>query len=659
MPIASAFRTTLAPFTDVRGLASLALPALTVALGMQMLRGLLPLTVYVLRDRIGWQPHEVGILALAIFATGFLVGPLYRLVGVSRLVAITAGLLALLRLASQAWRGDPLGDLYLAIAGLVLFIIFLHAYLCHVRSGGLQATGQYGLAVLFGIALDTLILGAFGSHDMFWQGGALPLTLVALLVAGQLASLGVLLLARWPLGDKRDELSALGDAWGRMLPWLAIGPFLFLQVQVFQNMARLGALTAWDLPQAFGWTALANAIGLAVAALILSRGRRLPLGIPVLLAVALVVSMSFERQDAAVAAVTHIVGQVSASALLVLVFASMSRGQVGDATGRAYIIHGLGMVAMVILLFAYYVTFDLEVPFDRNILMPVAGVILALAALSATRQLSGEHLSSGPIAWVPSTIVLTLLLVPLAVMLVWGSPDFQRPGGYPVRVMTYNLHNGFNTQGELNMEAIARGIEDQDPDVVGLQEVSRGWAINGPTDMAEWLSHRLDMPYVFGPTAGPMWGNALLSRYPIVAFQAIELSPRDLRLQRGFILADIDVGDGQLLRVLNTHWHHSEDEGAIRQAQAFQMVEYLEGSDAIVLIGDLNARPNAPEVQILRQAGLQDVLDGVTPRFTSPSDVPEKQIDYILISNGLTITGSSVPRTTASDHLPILADVSP
>ena len=69
--------------------------------------------------------------------------------------------------------------------------------------------------------------------------------------------------------------------------------------------------------------------------------------------------------------------------------------------------------------------------------------------------------------------------------------------------MTYNLHNGFSTAGTLEMEAIARVIEAQDPDVVGLQEVSRGWAINGSMDMLEWLSQRLQMPYIYGPTTGP------------------------------------------------------------------------------------------------------------------------------------------------------------
>ena len=58
-------------------------------------------------------------------------------------------------------------------------------------------------------------------------------------------------------------------------------------------------------------------------------------------------------------------------------------------------------------------------------------------------------------------------------------------------------------------------IEEQQPDIVALQEVTRGWVIYGSFDMLVWLSQRLDMPYVYGPAADSVWGNAILSRYPM------------------------------------------------------------------------------------------------------------------------------------------------
>jgi hypothetical protein len=39
---------------------------------------------------------------------------------------------------------------------------------------------------------------------------------------------------------------------------IAVGPFLFLQVLILQNIARTAALIGWTLPAAFGWTLLAG-----------------------------------------------------------------------------------------------------------------------------------------------------------------------------------------------------------------------------------------------------------------------------------------------------------------------------------------------------------------------------------------------------------------
>jgi endonuclease/exonuclease/phosphatase family metal-dependent hydrolase len=64
-----------------------------------------------------------------------------------------------------------------------------------------------------------------------------------------------------------------------------------------------------------------------------------------------------------------------------------------------------------------------------------------------------------------------------------------------VRVLSYNLHFGFDIRGWSDLEGIARAIESSGAEVVGLQEVSRGWYVNGSTDMLAWLQRRLRMPH--------------------------------------------------------------------------------------------------------------------------------------------------------------------
>ena len=92
-----------------------------------------------------------------------------------------------------------------------------------------------------------------------------------------------------------------------------------------------------------------------------------------------------------------------------------------------------------------------------------------------------------------------MLALPLGYLGFWEEPRSEAAGGLPVRVMSYNLHQGFDTGGSLAIEEQAKVIEEAGPDIVALQEVSRGWVVDGSFDMLVWLSRRLDMPSSGGP----------------------------------------------------------------------------------------------------------------------------------------------------------------
>jgi len=223
--------------------------------------------------------------------------------------------------------------------------------------------------------------------------------------------------------------------------------------------------------------------------------------------------------------------------------------------------------------------------------------------------------------------------------------------------MSYNLHVGFNTEGDLSIEALAQVIEDSQADIVALQEVSRGWLVGGRLDMLTWLSQRLDMPYIFGPTVDPIWGNAILSRYPIVEYQHYQLPPRNLFLLRGFTTAVIEIGDSDNLQVIATHFHHVEEDSDIRQLQSPVIIESWHGASTTIVLGDFNAEPNTPEIQMFKQAGLVDTLAGMEPPpiYTFNSVNPYQRIDYIWISPDLSVKDARVPSSQASDHLPVVA----
>ena len=87
------------------------------------------------------------------------------------------------------------------------------------------------------------------------------------------------------------------------------------------------------------------------------------------------------------------------------------------------------------------------------------------------------------------------------------------------------------------------------------------------------------------------------------------------------------------------------------------MVELLGAmTTPTLLVGDLNATPEAPEIKTLT-AVLDDTWTevGSGPGFTIEADNPTKRIDFQLHSAGLRPTKAAVPVTPASDHLPVVA----
>jgi endonuclease/exonuclease/phosphatase (EEP) superfamily protein YafD len=75
----------------------------------------------------------------------------------------------------------------------------------------------------------------------------------------------------------------------------------------------------------------------------------------------------------------------------------------------------------------------------------------------------------------------------------------------------------------------------------------------------------------------------------------------------------------------------------------------------VIVAGDLNSTPDSPQMQLFAAAGFTD-LGAVANANTFPPERPDKRIDYLW---GAGVTASTVRTidTLASDHLPVVADV--
>jgi endonuclease/exonuclease/phosphatase family metal-dependent hydrolase len=319
----------------------------------------------------------------------------------------------------------------------------------------------------------------------------------------------------------------------------------------------------------------------------------------------------------------------------------------------------LGLILYLLLSFLYYVSLNLAVPIPREAMMPTAAVIVGLGMVFIAFRARGTTLHSGK----DKTGLFAALALALVAVLTWmvigRAPTFQQPAGMPVRVLTYNIHSAYNSEGRQDPEAIAQVIEASGADVIALQEVSRGWLIDGATDLPEWLSRRLGMPYLFRGTTDPVWGNAILSRYPAIAHGWGRLPLAGTLLARGYLWAEIEVGGAEPLLVIATHLHHIEIEHGPRLEQVPVLLEFWGGRPHTLLMGDFNSEPDYPEMGLIREAGLLDswAEAGEGDGYSWPARDPFERIDWVWHSPDLTALDAVTLPGMASDHLGVLVTI--
>jgi endonuclease/exonuclease/phosphatase family metal-dependent hydrolase len=445
-----------------------------------------------------------------------------------------------------------------------------------------------------------------------------------------------------------------------VLPLAGVGPALFLHALVWQNLGWQAVHGGRSQEVVFLLVMAGNLAALAAGtAAALARETGWPVAGTALAGLAVAVAL---RSEAAPAA--GVLGQ-AATAVLLVVIVRRSGGVAGLGPTAAAWTAGLGL--FMLLVFAYYAAYDLVLPVGNGPLPALAAVLVGLAAAGAMRFGRDQGDRRPDLVPVPVWAGVALLAAPLLFWSTAPGPVEAAPSpARPVRVMSYNLHFGFDVRGWSDLEGVARAIEASGAEVVGLQEVSRGWYVNGSTDMLAWLQRRLRMPHArFAGASDSIWGNAVLSRHPILSGEVTRLPREGVPLRRNALTVELDLGEGRRLRVVVTHLHHVEgpDGTRVRLAQLPRLLELVAGREATVLLGDLNAEPGSAEMARLRAAGLTDafVAAGGRPadERTWPSDRPDRRIDYIWLSADLEASGFAATTSTASDHRGIAVTVSP
>ncbi|MFE9258536.1 endonuclease/exonuclease/phosphatase family protein [Streptomyces sp. NPDC006879] len=257
----------------------------------------------------------------------------------------------------------------------------------------------------------------------------------------------------------------------------------------------------------------------------------------------------------------------------------------------------------------------------------------------------------------PRAVVAALLLVALA-----PCPAVARDRGVSVRVVSYNIHAGVGGDEVFDLDRQAAALRPLEADVIGLQEVDVRWGARSRwLDLAAELGSRLDMHVSFHPVYSfgtRQFGLAVLSRTPVLSaanHQIRRLPPQGTQPAPtpGFAEVVLRVR-GAVMRVYVTHLDYRSNPST-RAAQVADMRRImLRGPGPRILLGDLNASPEAPEL-----APLWEELTDADPGGRSfPATRPTRRIDYVAVSSGVWVRGAAVADAPlASDHRPVVADL--
>jgi endonuclease/exonuclease/phosphatase family metal-dependent hydrolase len=270
----------------------------------------------------------------------------------------------------------------------------------------------------------------------------------------------------------------------------------------------------------------------------------------------------------------------------------------------------------------------------------------------------------------------------------------------PLRVLSYNILHGGVLSGwagdgqdlEARLRIAVEELRALDPDVIGVQEASvsrrRG-------NVAERLATALGFHSAFAPALFRLYpleglnrlvgwlldfqeGPAILSRYPIVAWEAHDLPRCNGRYDpRTLVHATIRTPWGDV-GIASTHTSSGF-------CQADRVVELMQSRQALlpsVLMGDFNAEEESAGIRRLtRQAGFVDVFRAANPAAAglttwqlvrAPFPTVRRRVDFVFLVPGQAVPGHvrasrvvlDAPRTRPdgtvlwpSDHYGVLAEL--
>ena len=229
-----------------------------------------------------------------------------------------------------------------------------------------------------------------------------------------------------------------------------------------------------------------------------------------------------------------------------------------------------------------------------------------------------------------------------------------------VKVLTYNIHHG-NPPGfkdSIDLAAIAKVIKQSKADIIAIQEVDNNVSRSDFENQAEVLAELTGLEYLFTksiPLEEGAYGTAILTKYKIKSKRRYDLPMPVKSENRTLTIVDIELKKGKMFSLANTHLDLKE-QNRLEQVRFINEVAELYNRP-LILVGDLNAKPDSKAIQILEEEFTYPKL-GLA---TYPNLNPSQEIDYIMVGQYRKVKWKKYKVLSKynqeSDHLPLYAEI--
>src|SRR5262245_24379703 len=167
-----------------------------------------------------------------------------------------------------------------------------------------------------------------------------------------------------------------------------------------------------------------------------------------------------------------------------------------------------------------------------------------------------------------------------------------------LRIVTYNIRHGEGMDNKIDLERIAKVLNDQKPDIIALEEVDQGTKRASGVDQPAELAKLTGMHSYFGHNIdydGGGYGTAVLTKLPVKSAESVKLksfyqsTPKHAE-QRGVQVLKLGDPNEPTLWFFCTHLdYRPKDDERMDSARTINDLVENHGNEPAIIAGDFNA----------------------------------------------------------------------